>query len=189
MLYERFWISSQGTLGPKPGFPSESPMGLVVVQSISYVQLFVTPTNCSMPGFPVLHYLPEFAQTHIHWVSDTIQPFHPLLPPFPLASILPIIKVLFNQALYIRWPKYHSFSINPSNEYSGLISFRIDWLVWFPYCSRDSQKSSLAPWFKNISSSVLSLLYGSTLTSVHGYWKNHSFDCTDLCWLNNVSAF
>jgi len=83
-------------------------------------------------------------------------------------SILPIVKVLFNQALYIRWPKYHSFSINPSNEYSGLISFRIDWLVWFPYCSRDSQKSSLAPWFKNISSSVLSLLYGSTLTSVHG---------------------
>ena len=81
--------------------------------------------NCSMPGFPVLHYLLEFAQTHVHWVSDAIQPSHPLLPASPLA---PSIKVFSNGLLCIRWPEFWSFSISPSSEYSGLISFRIDWL-------------------------------------------------------------
>ena len=85
--------------------------------------------DCSMPGFPVLHYLPEFAQTHILWVSDAIQPSHPLLPPSHALN-LPGIRVFSSElALHIRWPKYwtFSFSISPSNEYSGLISFRIDW--------------------------------------------------------------
>ena len=83
----------------------------------------------SMPGFPVHHQLPELAQTHIHRVSDAIQPSHPLLL---LPSIFPSIRVFFNESvLHIRWPKYwsFSFSISPSNEYSGLISFRMDWLV------------------------------------------------------------
>ena len=87
------------------------------------------PMNCSMPGFPVLHYLLEFAQIHIHWVSDAIQPFHPLTP-LLLPSIFPSIKVFSNEsALLIRWPKYwsFSFSIDPFNEYLGLIFFRIDW--------------------------------------------------------------
>ena len=86
--------------------------------------------DCSTPGFPVLHYLPEFAQTHVHWVSDATQPSHLLLPPFPLPSIFPNIRVFSNElALHIRWPNYWSFSftIIHSNEYSGLISFRIDW--------------------------------------------------------------
>ena len=86
--------------------------------------------GCSMPGFPVHHQLPELAQTHVHQVSDAIQPFHPLLSPL-LLSIFPSIRVFSNQSvLYIRWPKYWSFifSISPSNEYSGLISFRMDWL-------------------------------------------------------------
>ena len=79
--------------------------------------------------FPVFHYVLEFAQTHVHWVSDAIQPYlilcHPLLL---LPSIFPSIRVFSNEsALCIRWPKYWSFSINPSNEYSGLVSFRIDW--------------------------------------------------------------
>ena len=81
----------------------------------------------SMPGFPVHHQLPELAQTHIHRVSDAIQPSHPLLL---LPSIFPSIRVFFNESvLHIRWPKYwsFSFSISPSNEYSGLISFRMDW--------------------------------------------------------------
>ena len=78
--------------------------------------------DCSTPSFPVLHYLPEFTQTHVHWVSDAIQSSHPL----PLSS--PFAFNLSNEsALHIRWPKYRSFSINLSNEYSGLISFRIDW--------------------------------------------------------------
>ena len=83
------------------------------------------------PGFPVHHQLLELAQTHVHWVGDAIQPSHPLssllLPP----SIFPSTRVFSNKSvLCIKWPKYwsFSFSISPSNEYSGLMSFRIDWL-------------------------------------------------------------
>ena len=82
--------------------------------------------DCSMPGFPVHHQLPKLAQTLAYWVSDAIQSSHPLL----LLSIFPSIRVFSNEsALCIRWPKYWNFSFNisPSNEYSGLISFRIDW--------------------------------------------------------------
>ena len=85
------------------------------------------PMNCSMPGLPVHHQLPELTQTHVHRAGDAIQPSHPLLSP----SVFPNIRVFSNElALHIRWPKYwsFSFSINPSNEYSGLISFRMDWL-------------------------------------------------------------
>ena len=75
-----------------------------------------------------LHYLPEFAQTHVHWVGDAIQPSHPLPSPPFLPSIFPSFRVFFNEsALCIRWPNYWSFSISLSNEYSGLISFRIAW--------------------------------------------------------------
>ena len=86
--------------------------------------------DCSRPGFPVLHYLPEIAQTHVHWVDDAIQPCPPLSPLLLLPSIFPNIRVFSSEsALYIRWPKYWSFSlrISPSNEYSRLISFRIEW--------------------------------------------------------------
>ena len=86
------------------------------------------PMDCSTPGFPVHHQLQELAQTHVHWVGDATQPSHPLLL---LPSIFPRIRVFSNEsALHIRCPKYwsFSFSISPSNEYSGLISFRIDWL-------------------------------------------------------------
>ena len=88
------------------------------------------PMDCNMPSFPALHYIPEFAQIYVHWVSDAIQTFilyHPLLL---LPSIFPNIGVFSNElALLIRWPKYwsFSFSIDPSEEYSGLIPFRIDW--------------------------------------------------------------
>ena len=91
---------------------------------------FCNPVDCSILGFPVLHHLQEFTQTHVHWISDAIQPSHPLssllLPP----SIFPSIRVFSNEsALHTRWPKYWSFGFNisPSNEYSGLISFRMDW--------------------------------------------------------------
>ena len=85
------------------------------------------PMNCSTPSFPVLHYLPEFAETHVHWVSDAIRSSHPLPPPSPRALNLPSIEFFSMRALSIRWPKYWGFSISPSNEYLGLISFRIDW--------------------------------------------------------------
>ena len=88
------------------------------------------PRDCSTLDFPVLHYLPEFVQTHFQWSSDAIQPTHPLFPLFLLPSIFPSIGFFSSElALPIRWPKYwsFSFSISPSNGYSGLISFRIDW--------------------------------------------------------------
>ena len=83
-----------------------------------------------MPGFPVLHYLLEFAQTHVHWIRYVIQASHPLLSTSPPPLNFSQHQGLFHEsALHIRWPKYwsFSFSISPSNEYSGLISFRIDW--------------------------------------------------------------
>ena len=86
------------------------------------------PTDCSTPGFPVHHQLQEFAQIHVHQVSDAIQPSHLLLFPSPPAFSLSQQQSLSNEpVLGIRWPKYWNFSISPSNEYSGLISFRIDW--------------------------------------------------------------
>ena len=87
--------------------------------------------NCSMPGLPVHHHLPEFTQTYVHRVSDAIQPSHTLSSPSPPAFNLSSIRVFSKEsALCFSWPKYWSFrfSINPSNEYSGLISFRTDWL-------------------------------------------------------------
>ena len=87
------------------------------------------PVDCSTPGFPVLHNLPESGQTHVHWVGDAIQPSHPLSSPSPPASIFLSIRVFSGEStLRVRWPKCWSFSISPSNEYSWLISFRMVWL-------------------------------------------------------------
>ena len=103
------------------------------VQSLSHVWL-CDRMDCSTPGLPVHHQLPEFTHTYVHWVGDAIQPSHPLSSPSPStakSSIFPSIRVFSNESvLHIRWPKYWSFifSISPSNEYSGLISFKIDWL-------------------------------------------------------------
>ena len=81
-----------------------------------------------MPVLPVHHQLPEFTQTHVRWVSDAIQPSHPLLPPsFPAHSLSQHQVFSSESALPIKWPKCWSFSISPSHEYSGLILFRIDW--------------------------------------------------------------
>ena len=91
------------------------------------------PMDCSRPGFPVLHYLPELAQTHVHWVSDAIQPSHPLPPSSPFAFNLSQYLGLISSemAVHIRWPKYwsFSFSISPPNKYSGLISFGLTGLI------------------------------------------------------------
>ena len=155
------------------------------------LRLFATPwTAAWTPGFPVHHQLLELTQTRVHPVSDTIQCFilcHPLFLP----SIFPSIRVFSSESvLRIRWPKYWSFSfgISPFNEYSGLLSFRIDWFDIFAVQgtlkSRLQYHSS-----KSINSSALSFLYGSTLISVHDYWKSHSFDEMDFCQQSDVSAF
>ena len=115
------------------------------------------------------------------------------LPLLLLPSIFPSIKVFScESALRIRWPKYwsFSFSISPSNEYSGLISLRLT--GWISLLSKGLSRvfcKTQTPQFKSINSFVLRLLYGPTLTSIHDYWKNHSFDHMDFCQQSNVSAF
>ena len=135
----------------------------------------------SCVSFPVLYYLPEFAKL---MSIESVMPsnHHPLSPPYPLALIFSSIRVFSSElVLHIRWPKYWNFnlSISPSNEYSGLISFRIDWFDLLAV--RDSQESSPTPQPESINSSALSFLHSPTLTSIHDYWENHSSDYTDLC--------
>ena len=110
---------------------------------------------------------------------------HPLLLP----SVFPRIRVFSSElALRIRWPKYWSFSINPSNEYSGLISFIIDWLGLLAV--QATLKSLLQHHkFESIDCLAFSLLHGPALTTVHDYWENRSFDYTDLCQQSVVSDF
>ena len=141
--------------------------------------------DCSPQGFPVHHQLPEPTQTHVHWVSDAIQPSYPLLSPSP-----PAFNLSQHQGLF-RWVssshqvakvlefqlQHQSFQWIFRND-----SFRMDWLdlldglVGSACCLMDSQESSPTPQFKSINSSALSFLYSPTLTSIHDYWKNHSFD-------------
>ena len=106
----------------------ESLLWGVVVQSLSCVWLFETPWTAAHQA-SLSFTISNLAQTHLHLLSDDIQPAHPLSSPHLLLLILPSNRVFSNEpALHIRWPKYWSFSISPSREYSGLISFRINWL-------------------------------------------------------------
>ena len=146
------------------------------VQSLSRVRLFATPwTAARQVSLPTTNSRSLLKLMSIESVmaSNHLILCHSLLL---LPSIFPSIRV-FSKALVlcIRWPKYwsFSFSISPSNKYSGLISFRID---WFDLSPRDSQEYSPTPQFKSISSLVLSFLYSPTLASIHDYWKNHSLD-------------
>ena len=132
------------------------------------------PMDCSMPGLPVHHQLPEFTQTH---VGDAIQPSHPLSSPSP-----PALNISQHQGLF-KWVKHSSdghgigvsasASVIPVNIQDW---FPLGWTGWISLQSRDSQESSPTPQFKSINSSVLSFIYSPTLTSIHDSWKNHSFD-------------
>ena len=132
--------------------------------------------NCSTPGLPVHHqhqslFKPMSIESKMP--SNHLNLCHPLLL---LPSIFPSIRVFSNElALCIRWPKCwsFSFSISPSNEFSGLISFRIDWFDL--HVVQGTSRVSPAPQFKIINSSAFSL-YGSALTYIHDYWENHRFD-------------
>ena len=105
-----------------------------------------------------------------------------------LPSIFPSIRVFSNElAICIRWPKYWSFSIRPASECSGLISFRIN---WFDLLAVQGTLKSLAQHHSSKAAIFCAqLFYSPTLTSIHDYWKNHSFDHMDLCWPSDVSAF
>ena len=128
--------------------------------------------DCSTPGFLVLHQLLEPTQTHVHRVGDAIHLilYHPLLL---LPSIFPSIRVFSNEsALRIRWSKYWSVRISPSNEYSGLISFRMDWLDLLAV--QGTLKSLLQ--HHSSKASVLQCSAFFIVQLSHDYWKNHSFD-------------
>ena len=135
------------------------------------------PMNCSTPGLLVHHRLPESSQTHVHWVSDAIQPSHLLLYPSSPAlnlsqqqGLFQWVSSLYQVAKVLEFQlQYQSFKWTP-----GLI-FRME-LVGSPCSPRDSQESSPTPQFKSINSSVLSFLHSPTLTSIHDHWKNHSLD-------------
>ena len=134
--------------------------------------------DCSTPSFPVRHQLPELIKLNsieLVMPSNHFILCHPLLL---LPSIFPSIRVFSNEsALCIRWPKYwtFNFSISPSNEYSGLISFRMDWLDLL-VVQGTLKESSPTPQFKNIKSLALSSLHSPTLLSTHDHWKNHILD-------------
>ena len=143
------------------------------VQFSSVTQSCLTlcePMGCSLPGFPVLHRLPEFAQTHVHWVGDAIQPISSsVVRPLLLPSIFPCIHVFSNEsALCIRWSKYWSFSISPSDEYSGLISFKMD---WFDLLAVQGTLKSLLQYY----SSKASILWCSVFVMVQ---FSHSYPTT-----------
>ena len=148
--------------------------------------------DCSTPGFLVYHQLLELAQTHVHWVGDAIQPSHPLLSPSPPAFNLPSIRVFSNESvLCIRWPKYwgFSFSSSPWNEYSGLISFRMDWL---DLLAVQGALKNLLQHHSSKESIIrhLAFFIVPTLTSIHDYRKTQSFDYMDpyeLQWLNRLA--
>ena len=148
------------------------------VQLLSRVWLFVTPwTAAHQASLSITNSQSSLKLTSIESVmpSSHLILCHPLLvlPPIP-----PSIRVFSNEStLHIRWPKYwsFSFSIIPSKEHPGLISFRMG-LVGSPCSPKDSQESSPTPQFKSINSSVLSFLHSPTVTSIHDHWKNHSLD-------------
>ena len=147
------------------------------VQSLSCVQLFVTPwTAACQASLSITNSRSLLKLMSIESVMPSkrsILGCPLLLPP----SIFPSRKVFSNaSALCIRWPKYWNFSFNisPSNEHPGLISFRMHWLDLLAV--QGSLESSPTPQFKSINSSVLSFLYSPTLTSIHDHWKNHSLD-------------
>ena len=153
---------------------------VVVVQSHSHVRLFAIPWTAALQASLSF----TISQSLLRVMSiESVIPSNRLILccPLLLPLILPSIRVFSSESArqlitFIRWPKYWSFrfNISPSSEYSWLISFRVDWFDLFAV--QGTQESSPASHFQSISSLVLSLLYGPTVTSIHDYWKDHIFD-------------
>ena len=163
MIFVSFWLTSLCIIG---------------CRFIHLIQLVrsdsLQPHGLQHARPPYRHQLPRSLKL---MSIESVMPSNHLIlchPPLLLPSIFPSIRGFSNESvLHIRWPKYgrFSFSITPSNEHSGLISFRMDWLDLLAV-----QESSPMPQFKSINFSTLRLLYGLNITSRHDYWKNHSFD-------------
>ena len=159
------------------------------VQLNSYVHLFATPrTAAHQASLSITNSqtLLKFMSTELVMPSNHLILCHPLLL---LSSIFPSIRVFSNgSVLHIRWPKYlsFSFSISPSNEYSGLISFRMDLDL---LAVQGTLKNLLQHHSSKASILWCSAFFMVQLSSTHDYWKNHRFDYTDLCRQSNISAF
>ena len=166
-LFFSFWLTSLCIIGFR---------FIHLIQFSSVAQSCPTlcdPMNCSTPGLPVHHHLPEFTQTHVHRLGDANHHLILSRPLLLLTSIPPSIRVFTSESnRHRRWPKYwsFSFSIIPSKEHPGLNSCRMDWMDLL------HQESFPALQFKSINSSMLSFLHSPTLTSIHDYRKNHSPD-------------
>ena len=164
---------------------------VVPVQSLNNVQLFVTPWTAACQAS--LSITNSWSLLKLMSTDSVMPPNHLILcrPLLLLPSVLPSIRVFSNElALHIRWPKYWSFSLSNShpNEYSGLISFKIDWFDLLAV--QGTLKSFLQHYSLKASILQLSAFFMvQTLTSVHDYWKNHSFDYMNICQQSDVSAF
>ena len=181
-------ISRQQPLAAISSLSNSLPL---VVQSLSHIWL-CNPMDCSLPGFPVLHHLPELAQTYVRWVGDTIQPSHPLSSPSS-----PAFNFSQHQGLFFTSRVFTSGgqSIGASTSASVL---PMDIQDWFPLGLTDLislQSKGLSRVFSSTTVVKHQFFeaqpsYGPTLISVHDYWKNHSFDYTLLlCQQSDVSAF
>ena len=151
------------------------------VQFSSVAQSYPTlgdPMDCWTQGLPFHHQHLELAQTHVHLISDTIQPTHPLSSPSPPAFNLSQHQGLFQWVSSLHQVAKESELQLQHQSFQWIFrtDFLQDWLVGSPCSPRESQEASPTAQFKRISSSGLSLLYGPTLTSIRDYWKNHSFD-------------
>ena len=146
------------------------------------------PMNYSTPGFSVHHYFLEFDQTHVHWLSDTIQPSHSLSPPSSLAlSIFPSTRVFSNEsALHIRWPKYWSVSFILPVNIQGWFPLGLTSLISLQSKGLTRVFSSTTAWKHKFFGAQPSLWSNSHIHTLN--WKNHSFDYMDLCQQSDVSA-
>ena len=160
---------------------------VIVVQSLSHVQLPASPQTAACQAslsFSISHSLLRLMYIESMMPSNHLVLYHPLLL---LPSVFPSVRVFSNElVLCSRWPKYWSFSISPSNEYSGLISFRMDWL---DLLAVQGTSKSLLQHHSSKASILQCSVFIVHLTSVHDYWKNHSFDYIGLCQQRDVSAF
>ena len=171
------------------GFNRQNRHTIGSVQLLSCVWL-CDPMDCSTPGLSVLHYLPELAQTHVHWVGDAIQASHPPLPSLLLPSIFPSIRVFSSESALTSGGQSIGASASASFLPMNIQDwFTLGWLVGSSYSPRNSQESSPAPQLKSINSLALSFLYGSTFTSVHDREENYCCEYMDLCQQSDVSAF
>ena len=162
---------------------TETYMSYYTVQLLSRVRLFATSWTTVYQA-SLSFTISQFSQIHVHWVGDAIQPSHPLLSPSPpCLQSFPVSQSFLMSWLFMSGGQSIGASVSASFfQWIFRVDFLLDWLVWSPCCPTDFQESSPTPQLESINSLALSVLYAPIHISIHDYWKNHSFDYTDLCW-------